>query len=99
MGNVINSCPFCDYETRSYDGHVCGRCSDWCEAAKREFRVQRFAQLAKRQELAKHIDGLKSVATSARVALTEAMPYVHNGAVKQKMQNVLKRLNLWGTHS
>lgn len=43
-------------------------------------------------------DGLKSVATSAHAVLTEALPYVNNDAIKDRMENVLNRLNLWGAH-
>lgn len=67
------------------------------ERYEREKERER-AHFAQMKLDAQRLDGLKSVATSAHVALTEAMPYVHNDAVKQKMQDVLKRLNLWGAH-
>ena len=49
-------------------------------------------------EHARRYDGLKSVATSAHVALKEALPYVHSNVIQQRMKDVLERLALWGAH-
>jgi len=59
---------------------------------------RRAAHFAQMKMDAQRFDGLKSVATSAHVALTEALPYVGNGELKDKMKDVIKRLNLWGAH-
>jgi len=62
---------------------------------EKEKQAVHFAQM---KMDAQRFDGLKSVATSAHAALTEALPYVGRADLKDKMKDVLKRLNLWGAH-
>jgi hypothetical protein len=70
------------------------------EEAERYEREQetRWIHIEAMREQERNYDGLKSVATSAHAVLTEAMPYVNNVDIKNRMKDVLRRLDIWGAH-